>query len=251
MKNSHNELFLENATGIHIDSRDVAIMLNLRHSDLMKKIAQISTDLRESNSSVSRNWVESTYNVEGNFKAYRCYLISKRGCEFLAHKTKGQKGVRFTEQYMNRFEQMESELKGINPKRTEKELLLLDLFSSDSITIANAHKQLIEMEKAPLIETIEAQKVDVEFANKVKRSNEDLYSVAEVAKILHLGYGQNMLFKKLREMKVLMDKEKHNEPYQKYVDKGYLTLIVEDRGSFVLKIPKFTGLGLSWISTLL
>lgn len=40
----------------------------------------------------------------------KCYLITKKGCEFLAHKMTGKKGALFTATYINRFHEMEQQL---------------------------------------------------------------------------------------------------------------------------------------------
>ena len=50
-----------------------------------------------------------------------------------------------------------------NPKLqlTKKEELLLKLFSKDPMEVAKAHKELVELEKKPLLETIEIQKPKV------------------------------------------------------------------------------------------
>lgn len=39
-----------------------------------------------------------------------CFLVTKKGCEFIAHKLTGQKGTEFTARYINRFHEMENEL---------------------------------------------------------------------------------------------------------------------------------------------
>lgn len=36
-----------------------------------------------------------------------CYRITKKGCEFIAHKMTGQKGTEFTARYINRFHEMQ------------------------------------------------------------------------------------------------------------------------------------------------
>ena len=41
-----------------------------------------------------------------------CYRITKKGCEFIAHKLTGTKGTIFTARYINRFHEMEDILKG-------------------------------------------------------------------------------------------------------------------------------------------
>ena len=109
-----------------ISSREVATMMEVAHGDLLKKVDKINEDLKKEKIPCSKYWVESTYK-QSNGKSNREFLITKRGCEFLAHKTTGTKGNLFTDKYMDRFEQMKQEL--INPIvsqaiLTEKERVL-------------------------------------------------------------------------------------------------------------------------------
>ena len=101
-----------------LDSREVAEMMELKHSDLLKKIDSIDQDFRESKIAFSKYWTEDTYKVEGQLRNYRCFQITKRGCEFLAHKTTGTKGNLFTDKYMDRFSKMEERIKQQTPQIT-------------------------------------------------------------------------------------------------------------------------------------
>ena len=99
-----------NNTGVdvkRISSREVAEMMELRHTDLIRKIDKITKTLENAKMRFQKYWIESTYKVEGNNKTYKEYLISKEGCEFLAHKSTGEKGILFTHRYMERFKEME------------------------------------------------------------------------------------------------------------------------------------------------
>lgn len=96
-----------------LDSREVSEMIEMRHPELLRKIEGINKDFRERKIAFSKYWEESSYKVDGNNRTYKNFLITKRGCEFLAHKTTGTKGNLFTDRYMDRFEQMKQQL--INP----------------------------------------------------------------------------------------------------------------------------------------
>lgn len=103
---------------------------------------------------------------------------------------------------------------------TGKEKLLLQLFSDDKVAVANAHKMLVELEKAPLIAKIEEQAPQVEFANAIADS-ETLINISELAKILNqngIKTGQNRLFEWLRAKGYLMRRGKNNIPTQKSID---------------------------------
>lgn len=56
-------------------------------------------------------WTESSYIDQSN-RSKPCYKITKKGCEFIAHKCTGRKGTVFTARYINRFHEMEHEITG-------------------------------------------------------------------------------------------------------------------------------------------
>ncbi|MDU7214542.1 Rha family transcriptional regulator [Clostridium sp.] len=89
-----------------LSSREVAAMMEIKeHGKLLRKIDGINQDLAKAKIGFSKYWEESTY-VDASGKVNREFLVTKRGCEFLAHKTTGTKGNLFTDRYMDRFEQM-------------------------------------------------------------------------------------------------------------------------------------------------
>lgn len=102
---------MENYT---LNSREVAEMVNKTHSDLLKDIRRYVGQLAEGNISLGDFFKESNY-LDTNGQSRPCYLVTKKGCEFIAHKLTGQKGTEFTARYINRFHEMEEELTIINP----------------------------------------------------------------------------------------------------------------------------------------
>lgn len=106
-----------------IDSREVAEMIDMRHDNLMKKIRNYQRILDSSKLSSHQFFVPSTY-VNNQNKEQPCYLLTKKGCEMVANKLTGEKGVIFTAKYVNRFEEMEKQIK--IPK-TDREILLLSV----------------------------------------------------------------------------------------------------------------------------
>lgn len=51
-------------------------------------------------------WIKGTYIDQWN-REKPCYNITKKGCEFIAHKCTGKKGVVFTARYINKFHELE------------------------------------------------------------------------------------------------------------------------------------------------
>lgn len=89
-----------------IDSREVAEMINRPHNDLLKDIRRFIAFLGEGDFSQSSFFIESTYKNQQN-KMQPCYLLTKMGCEMVANKMTGQKGVLFTAAYVQKFNEME------------------------------------------------------------------------------------------------------------------------------------------------
>lgn len=93
-----------------IDSREVAEMVEVRHDNLVKKIRNYQQILDSSKLRSQDFFVPRTY-VNSQNKEQPCYLLTKKGCEMVANKLTGEKGVIFTAKYVNRFEEMEKHIK--------------------------------------------------------------------------------------------------------------------------------------------
>ena len=106
-----------------IDSREVAEMVDMEHKNLLSKIRKYVEILDGSKLSSPQFFVPSTY-VNNQNKEQPCYLLTKKGCEIVANKLTGEKGVIFTAKYVNRFAEMEQKIK--LPK-TDREILFLSV----------------------------------------------------------------------------------------------------------------------------
>lgn len=89
-----------------ITTLEVAEMVEKKHNELLKDIRRYINQLGEGKIPFTDFFKESTYVTEQN-KTLPCYLVTKKGCEFIAHKLTGQRGTEFTAQYINRFHEME------------------------------------------------------------------------------------------------------------------------------------------------
>lgn len=107
-----------------IDSREVAEMVGIQHKDLLKKVRNYQQILESAKLRPQDFFIPNTYKVENNNKTYECYLLTKKGCEMVANKLTGEKGVIFTAKYVNRFAEMEQKIK--IPK-TDREILFLSV----------------------------------------------------------------------------------------------------------------------------
>lgn len=102
---------MQSIANLTLDSREVATMVEKRHDHLVRDIDKyVSTISNSPNLGASNFFIEASYNQTGNGKKVRCFLLTRKGCEFVANKMTGKKGILFTANYINRFHEMEMEL---------------------------------------------------------------------------------------------------------------------------------------------
>ena len=95
-----------------IDSRDVAKMLGKSHAHLMRDIRDYIDDILTDPKLDSLDFfIESSYK-DAKGEVRKCYLLTKKGCEFVAHKMTGRKGTIFTATYVSLFNEYEAEHNG-------------------------------------------------------------------------------------------------------------------------------------------
>ena len=145
-----------------ITSMEVAEMVGKEHSKLLRDIRTYTEQLNEANLGLVDFFQESTY-IDKKGETRPCYNVTKKGCEFIAHKLTGIKGTAFTARYINRFHDMEEELKPKSPA----EML---------VVYAN---QLLENERR--MNTIES-KVN-EINARITTHNEDYFTIAGYASL--------------------------------------------------------------------
>lgn len=87
------------------DSREVAQMVGKEHSKLLRDIRGYCEYLTEANFGLSEFFIEHEYqDVTG--RTLPCFLCTRKGCDMIANKMNGRKGVLFTAQYTTAFEKM-------------------------------------------------------------------------------------------------------------------------------------------------
>lgn len=104
-----NELTIIDRSGVEvIDSREVAEAIGKQHAHLMRDIKNYCDILEKTNESkigLVDFFIPSTY-TDGKGESRPCYLLTKKGCDMVANKMTGEKGVIFTAMYVSAFEKM-------------------------------------------------------------------------------------------------------------------------------------------------
>lgn len=211
-----------------ISSREVAEMLEIKeHGKMLRKIDSLNEILTKTKLAWSDYWIESEY-LACNGEKRREYLVTKKGCELIAHKTTGEKGVLFTVRYMERFEELQK--------------AVIDSYMiSDPIERA---KRWIEeqQERLLLAEKVEEQRPKVEYHDKVLNSDK-LITTTDVAK--DLGMSARKLHTALHEKGIIYRQGTNWKLYAKYEDRvpTYCDYVINEYSQQL----KWTEKGRKWI----
>lgn len=116
-----------------VDSRDVAEMVGRNHNELMKSVRTYAQYLNEGEIPLVDFFIESSY-VDSKGQTRPNFLITKKGCDLIANKLTGKKGVLFTAAYVTAFEEMQQALTAPPKKQIPEGVSLGGLAKLLSIT---------------------------------------------------------------------------------------------------------------------
>lgn len=211
-----------------INSREVALMIGKDHNKLLRDIRGYVKVIKMSPKLDTCNFfIESTY-LDSYNREKPCYEITRKGCDMVANKMTGEKGILFTAMYVTRFEEMEKEiaLQQFKLPTTFKEALLM-------LVEAEEEKERLIADNNKKQELLVAQAPKIDLYNDFM-SKDNVYSINEIAKCLAVkNLGRNKLYKWLRWNKILIGET--YEAYQKYVNAGYIVHRI-----IPYEIPKYT-----------
>ncbi|HBF2451308.1 phage antirepressor KilAC domain-containing protein [Clostridioides difficile] len=245
-----NNLQLNNKNTI--TTLEIADMLEIRHWEVLRKLEGtektkgIIDILNDNNFVVVDYFIKSTY-LDSKNESRPCYNVTKLGCDFLANKFTGEKGIIFTAKYVRRFNEMERVLKEQQPKlpTTYKEAL-------QQLLIEVEEKEQLQLENQEKDKVIQLQQPKVLFADAVSTSNNSIL-VGELAKLIKqngVDIGQNRLFAWMRENGYLIKRkgEDYNIPTQKSMNLRIMEVkkrVINnpDGSTKVTRTVKITGKG--------
>ncbi|URZ15301.1 ORF6C domain-containing protein [Clostridium felsineum] len=164
-----NDLKIINHEGVNVtDSREVAEIIGKDHSHLMRDIkgyvSIISTNPKLD--SLDFFIVDNYKDAKGEERP--CYLLTKQGCEMVANKMTGKKGVLFTAEYVQAFNNMEKQVKILTPREELK--LHYEVLETHQADIQEVKADIKDLkENSPLfnIECEELQKLVKKIGTKV------------------------------------------------------------------------------------
>lgn len=103
-----------------ITTLEIAEMMEVEHWQVLRKLEGQEREgkhikgyveiLNDNNIVVVDYFIKSSY-VDAKGEQRPCYNVTKLGCDFLANKFTGEKGILFTARYVKRFDEMENQIK--------------------------------------------------------------------------------------------------------------------------------------------
>ena len=223
-----------------VSSRVIAKDFNKQHKHVLDTIGNLIRELGYAENSANL-FIETMYQHEQNKQWYKEYLLTRDGFSLLVMGFTGKEALQWKLKYIEAFNKMEQHIKELHQPIKQKERLLLQLFSDDKIEVANAHKQLLELETKPLIKKIELQEPMVD-SFKTYLDTEGTTTVTEACK--RFGLKRATVFEHLRN-NGLVYKNKV-EATVKGIEKGYFKQVVKNGYPTMVVLPK----GVEYIKTL-
>lgn len=237
-----------------VDSREVAVMVEKNHKDLLRDIRGYIEVMEKSNErkiapvGAERKIAPSDFFLPGDYRDSKgetrpCYFLTKKGCDMVANKMTGEKGVLFTAAYVSAFEKMRETLSCVLPKDYPSALRAL--------ADAEEKRLALQAENKALEAQAEADRPKVLFADAVTTSHTSIL-IGELAKLLKqngVETGQNRLFDWLRNNGYLIKRNgaDYNMPTQRSMELGLFeikeTSVATPGGVRITKTPKVTGKG--------
>ena len=188
-----------------VDSRQVAEMIGKQHKHLLRDIAgyiEILSQSIEPKIGPNDFFIESSYK-DSIGRTLPCYLLTKKGCDMVANKMTGEKGVLFTAAYVTAFEAMrhhiEGEAKQIgNKPMTAYQKMMAEKWERDhALQEARFYAGMAKRYRGSTYEQVlnayATKSLSGEFLLPLPESGENLLSAGEVGQ--ELGISANLVGK--------------------------------------------------------
>lgn len=200
-----------------ISSLEVAEMMGIKHYQVLEKLEGTKTVrgiipiMTDHKIMVSDFFLESSYkDISG--KVNRCYELTKMGCEFLANKFTGEKGVLFTAKYVKRFNEMEQQV-------YRPSYMIDDPVKRAQQWIEEQRaKQEVETKALMLEQRVAEYEPKISYLDQILKSKGTV-TITQIAK--DYGMSGNVLNKILHEERVQYKQNKQWLLYREYHSKGY------------------------------
>lgn len=188
-----------------LDSREVAQMTGKRHDHLIRDIAgyikilsenappKFGESSKEHKIAPSDFFIPSTY-INSQNKEQPCYLLTKKGCDMVANKMTGEKGVLFTAAYVTAFEAMREHIKKDKPMTDYQKSVIEARERRDRVEAAKLLNQIAGDYTGTyrqILQAYVAKEIVGKFALPLPEMAQETYTAEEIG--AELGISANMV----------------------------------------------------------
>ncbi|HBG8471487.1 Uncharacterized phage-encoded protein [Clostridioides difficile] len=205
---------IEQGNKLLVESREIAELIEKKHDNLLRDIRGYKKIIEDSSNLKSQDFfMESTY-INAQNKTQPCYLLTKKGCDMVANKMTGEKGIIFTAIYVTKFDEMEKSLRNEpQPKlpTTYKEAL------QHLIEQVEVNEKL-QLEGKMKDQVIKELKPKADYTDMILK-NKGLVTITQIAK--DYGMSGKEMNKILHERGIQYKQSGQWLLYKQYQGKGY------------------------------
>lgn len=190
-----------------VDSRDVAEMVERRHDNLLRDISGYIRIIERNNvlrsEDVTRDnelgfspvdfFIPSTYK-DSKGETRPCYLITKKGCDMVANKMTGEKGVLFTAAYVTAFEKMQEHIQRERSMTDYQKAIIEARERRDRVEAAKLLNQIAGDYTGTyrqILQAYAAKEIVGKFALPLPEMAQETYTAEEIG--AELGISANMV----------------------------------------------------------
>ena len=184
-------------------------MMEVRHTHMLDKIDKINQVLLDRKIGSVDFWIESEYK-DSTGRSVREYQVTKKGCELIAHKSSGEKGIVFTVRYMDKFEEME--------KMLQKQLPSTYIEALEQLLASEKEKERLSLENKAQLQIIGELQPKADYTDEILKSNSSM-NVSQIAK--DYGMSAKAMNSLLHDLGVQYKSNGQWLLYSKFHDKGY------------------------------
>lgn len=219
-----------------ITTLEIAEMMKVEHGEILKKLEGTTKPggsvkqigiipvLSEGDFPVADYFQESTY-LDAQGKPRKCYNVTRLGCDFLANKFTGEKGILFTAKYVKRFYDMEKHIKIVQEEyikptlseTTEAAKLIRDVYE-----VAGVDPRYIAVSVNVIY-----KEAGLNLPLPIEMEEDKLYDQTEIAKELGImstsGKPHSQAVGTIISMLDIAEKDRISTPYTNHGHSGVVT----------------------------
>lgn len=173
-----NELNVIESNGqLLVDSREVAEMVDKQHAHLLRDIKGYGDILTQSNFGFSDFFIQSNYE-DSTGRTLPCYLLTRKGCDLVANKMTGEKGVLFTATYVTKFEEMEKKQYVVAPVYIDSKMMFQ---IAQALSDKEKQVEVLSLENKQKMQIIGELKPKADYLDSILK-NKGLVTITQIAK---------------------------------------------------------------------